>query len=29
MGIDKGIEEAQDHDSILKASHEHTGDQIV
>ena len=29
MGIDKGIEEAQNHDSILNASHEHTGDQVM
>ena len=29
MGIDKGIEEAQNHDSIFKASPEYSGDQVV
>ena len=29
MGIDKGIEEAHHHDTTLKASQEHSGDQFV
>ena len=29
MGIDKSIEEAQNHDTVLRTSHEHTGDQVV
>ena len=29
MGINKGIDEAQYHDSILKASHKHTGEQVM
>ena len=29
MGIKKSIKEAQYHDSILKASQEHSGDQVM
>ena len=29
MGINKGVEEAHHHDSILKASQEHIGDQVM
>ena len=29
ISIDEGIEEAQNHKSILNVSHEHTGDQIT
>ena len=28
MGINKGVKEAHDHDTILKASQEHPGDQV-
>ena len=29
MGIDKCVKEAQNHNAILKASQEHTGDQVM
>ena len=29
MGVDKGIHEAHHHDSILEASQEHLGDQVM
>ena len=29
MGIDRSIKEAQNHNTILKASQEHPGDQVM